>query len=289
MEIKIYLTCIAIFLLTVFTTRAQSFMDNSNASLPALYNDNGDGFVVIAHRGASAYYPENTMAAFKSALEMNSEMIELDVMMSKDKVPVVFHDASLNKHTDGKGPLKNFTVDELKKLDAGSWFHEKFSGERIPTLEEVIEFAAGKIALNIEIKTEAVTDELVDGVEEKSLKLVKKYGMENHVLFSSFDYRAVSHLKELDPDIPVALLYNKSLSGKLLPSELIHKYGADAFNCNYFQLTKKRHDDLQAHEIPAFIYTVDKRKRMEKLLEKGVRGIFTNKPDVLIEVVNERG
>lgn len=289
MKTRSFLISITIILLTVSSGRTQSIMDSSNASLPALYNDNGDDFVVIAHRGASAYYPENTMAAFEGALEMGSEMIELDVMMTKDRVPVVFHDASLNKHTDGKGPLKNLTLAELKKLDAGSWFHEKFRGERIPTLDEVLEFAAGKIALNIEIKTEAVTDELRDGVEEKSLRLVKKYGMENHVLFSSFDYRTIRHLKELDPDISAALLYNKRRSGRLMPSELIKKYEADAFNCNYFQLNKKRHSDLKSHGIPTFIYTVDKRTRMKKLLEMGVQGIFTNKPDVLIDVVNDFG
>lgn len=262
-------------------------MDDINELFPLLYNGNDDRCIVIAHRGASAYYPENTMAAFEAAVQMNAEMIEIDVMMSKDRVPVVFHDGSLNKHTDGKGPLKNFTIDQLKEMDAGSWYDEKFTGERIPTLEEVLEFASGRIALNIEIKTESVTDELRDGVEERSLKLVKKCKMENHVLFSSFDYRAVGHLKELDPGIPVALLYNKHLSGSCKPSELIKKYRANAFNCSYFQLTKKRHNDLQANNIPTLIYTVDKKKRMKKLLERGVRGIFTNKPDVLIDVVND--
>lgn len=262
-------------------------MNEDKELFPALYNGDDDGFIIIAHRGASASHPENTMAAFEAAVQMNAEMIEIDVMMSKDSVPVVFHDGSLNKHTDGKGPLKNLTVDQLMKLDAGSWFDEKFTGERIPTLEEVLEFASGTIALNIEIKTEAVTDELRGGVEEKSLKLVKKYEMENHVLFSSFDYRAIRHLKELNADIPVGLLYNKRLSGNLKPSELIKKYSANAFNCNYFQLTKKRYSNLQEHKIPALIYTVDKKKRMKKLLEKGVRGIFTNKPDVLLDVVTD--
>lgn len=277
---------LVLIFLTVFETGAQ-MSDHGTYKLPILYQDNGDGFIVIAHRGASAYYPENTMAAFEGAVEMNAEMIELDIMMSKDGVPVAFHDAHLDDHTDGTGELKNYTLDALRRLDAGSWFDSKYSDQKIPTLEEVLKFSAGKIALNIEIKTEAVSDSLKGGVEEKSLKLVKKYGMENHVLFSSFDYRAIAHLKELDPDIPAAILFEPNQSGDLLPSGLIDKYGADAFNCSYRQLNKQWLGDIKEKDIPVFVYTVDQPGRMRKLLKKEVTGIFTNKPDVLWEVLGK--
>lgn len=249
--------------------------------LPNLYNQDGDGFIVIAHRGASAYYPENTMAAFRGAVALDAEMIELDVMLSSDGVPVVFHDAGLEDHTDGTGALRNLTLQQLKELDAGSWFGPEYAGERIPTLEEVLAFASGTIALNIEIKTEAVTDRTKGGIEEKSLELVEKYGMKEHVLFSSFDYRAVRHLKELDPDIPAGLLYEKENSGKKLPSQLVAEYDADAFNCSFRELTKKRMNDLRSHNIPVFVYTVNDEKRMKKLIGRGVSGIFSDKPDVL--------
>lgn len=277
----------AIFILAVATAFKADMPDKPNYMLPELYEDNGDGFVVIAHRGASAYYPENTMAAFKGALEMEAEMIELDIMLSKDGVPVAFHDVTLDDHTDGTGELQNLTLAELRQLDAGSWFSPKFAGEKIPTLEEVLAFAAGKIALNIEIKTEAVSDQLQGGVEEKSLQLVKKYGMQDHVLFSSFDYRAIAHLKELDPDIPAALLYEKKQSDGMLPSELLAKYSADAFNCSYRELNTKRYRDIRRNSIPVFIYTVDKPSQMRKLLKMNVTGIFTNKPDLLWEVVGD--
>lgn len=260
--------------------------DSTKYLLPTLYQDNDDGFVVIAHRGASAYYPENTMAAFEGALKMNAEMIELDIMLSNDGVPVAFHDAALNDHTNGQGDLEDFTLAELKELDAGSWFDPKFSDQKIPTLEEVLEFASGKISLNIEIKTEAVYDEVRGGIEEKSLELVKKYGMETHVLFSSFDYRAIAHIKKLDPDMPAAILYEKNQSNGMLPSELLEKYHADAFNCSYRQLNTKRFRDIRKNNIPTFIYTVDLPSRMRKLLKMNVTGIFTNKPDVLWEVLD---
>lgn len=254
-------------------------------NLPLLYHQNNRRFITIAHRGASAYFPENTIIAFKGAIAMKAPMIELDVMLSKDKVPVVFHDAALDVHTNGRGLVSSFLLKELKKLDAGSWFGPEFSGELIPTLAEVLAFTAGKVALNIEIKTEAVTDELRGGIEEKCLELVKEYEMQNHVLFSSFDYRAIVHLKKLSPAMPVALLYEKSQSDKKMPHELVRQYKADAFNCSYRQFTKKRMADLKKYQIPTFVYTVDKESRMRKLLDAGVTGIFTNKPDLLNRLI----
>lgn len=284
--IRLHPFFLVICLLLLMGHKANAQMTNQNSfRLPQLYQDNGDGFVVIAHRGASAYYPENTMAAFKGAVEMGAEMIELDIMLSSDGIPVAFHDAHLNDHTNGNGELRNLTLKELRQLDAGAWFDPRFAGEQIPTLEEVLDFAAGKIALNIEIKTEAVTDSLRGGVEEKSLELVKKYGMQEHVLFSSFDYRAIAHLKELAPEMPAAILYEKEQSGSKKPSELIEQFGADAFNCSYRELNRKRLRDIRQNNIPVFIYTVDEPRRMRRLIKKGVTGIFTNKPDLLWEIL----
>lgn len=284
MRVKFSCLILTVLCCSITNSFAQPHM-SQRYQLPSLYNDDGDGFIIIAHRGASAYYPENTMAAFKGAVEMEAEMIEIDVLMSKDGVPVVYHDPQLDHHTNGNGLVSNYTAEELKELDAGSWFDSRFSDQRIPTLEEVLAFASGNIALNIEIKTEAVSDQLKDGVVEKSLKLVREYGMKDYVLFSSFDYRAVKQLKELAPEISVALLYNRSRSKRKLPHELINEYKADAFNCSYRQFTRKRIASLREYGIPSFIYTVDTESRMRKLIAAGVNGIFTNKPDVLRQVV----
>lgn len=279
--------CLMLGLLCLLPVNSEGQSMSPKHNLPSLYNDDGDDFIIIAHRGASAYYPENTMIAFKKALEMGAEMIELDVMMSKDGVPVVFHDAQLNAHTTGHGPLKNYTLQELQKLDAGSWFDAQFSDQQIPTLKKVLAFAAGNIALNIEIKTEAVTDSIENGIEQKVLRLVKDYGMENYVLISSFDYRAVKRLKQLDSSISVALLYEQNQSNHLLPHQLVDRYNADAFNCSFRQLNPKWIADIHEYHIPAFIYTVDNKDRMKKLIAAGVTGIFTNKPDVLVDVVRD--
>lgn len=122
-------------------------------------------------------------------------------------------------------------------------------------------------------------------IEEKSLALVKKYDMENHVLFSSFDYRAIKNLRALDEEIPVALLYERRQSGSRSPTELIEDYKADAFNCSYRQLSKGWMEELSSSEIPVFVYTVNDRKRMQYLKKLGVSGIFTDKPDILRDLV----
>lgn len=244
--------------------------------------------MVIAHRGASAYYPENTLPAFEAAIRMEADMIELDVMLTCDGVPVVFHDAKLRPHTDGEGLLSYHSLAELKSLDAGSWFSEEFTGAKIPTLEEVLELVKEKVAVNIEIKTEAVGDETSDGVEEKCLQLVNDLGMQQQVLFSSFDYRAIIRLKKLDPEMPVALLYHCGQSDGRSPAELVRNYRVDAFNCSYRQLSGKWSRELTQLDIPHFIYTVDERRKMEKLLDAGVSGIFTNRPDRLQALIEQR-
>lgn len=279
---KFYSLITVLLLVSNFTSAQQSTMN-----LPVqLYTDNGDNFVVIGHRGASAYYPENTLSAIKAAYEMGAEMVEFDVLLSKDGVPVVIHDETLDRTTNGKGKVEDYTLEELKKMDAGSWFGEEHKGEPIPTLEEVIQFAKGKIALNIEIKTEAVTDSVRNGIEEKALKLVQQYEMEDYVLFSSFDYRAIAHLRELNVNISTALLYERSQSGGRMPAELVDDYRANAFNCSKRQFSKKWARDTGEHKIPVFVYTINSEREMKKIISRGASGIFSDKPDLLKQVVD---
>jgi len=259
----------------------------NDMSLPvSLYSEYDDNFVVIGHRGASAYYPENTMSAFRAAYEMGAEMVELDILLSKDGIPVVIHDETLERTTNGTGKVVEHTYAELSQLDAGSWFGEEHAGEKIPTLEEVVKFAKGKIALNIEIKTEAVSDEIKNGIEEKAYEIVKMHDMQDHVLFSSFDYRAITHLNELNVNIAVALLYDKQQSGSSGPKELIRTYGADGFNCSYRQFSKRWASETSEADIPVFIYTVNSRWKMKKMIRRGANGIFSDKPDVLKQLVD---
>lgn len=242
-------------------------------------------FAVIAHRGASYYAPENTLSAFKLAHQMKADMIELDVLLSKDSVPVVLHDSFLERTTSGKGLVKNHTLEELKQLDAGSWFAEKFCGEKIPTLEEVLTWAKEKISLNIEIKTEAVSDRYKNGIEFYSIELVRKYGMQDHVVFSSFDYRSISHLKKNAPELATSLLYEKRKPFRKKPLDLIHKYQADGFNANWRRLNAREIDQIKQEGFDVWVYTVNEEKMMKKLIQRGVTGIFSDRPDVLRKVL----
>ena len=238
-------------------------------------------FYTIAHRGASAYYPENTMSAFRAAVEMDADMIELDVLLSKDSIPVVFHDEKLDKKTNGSGYVKDLKLKELKRLDAGSWFHPKFKHERISTLREVLEYTKNNILVNIEIKTEAVTKEEQRGIVELVLNLIKELEIENEVIISSFDYRVFNRVIKSNSTVKVALLYEPLQSDGRDPMRLVDDYNVDAFNLSVEELNDNWTQQLNESEIPFFVYTVNDKKQMESLIRAGAKGIFTDKPDVL--------
>lgn len=251
------------------------------------YSQTVNNFAVIAHRGASFYAPENTMSAFELAHQMKADMIELDVLLSKDNVPVVLHDSFLEGTTNGKGLVKDHTLDELKQLDAGSWFSEKFKDEKIPTLEEVLIWAKDKISLNIEVKTEAVSDTYKNGIEFYSTQLVRKYKMQNHIVFSSFDYRSISHLKKNAPEIATSILYEKRRPFRKKPLDLIQKYQADGFNANWRRLNAREINQIKQEGYDVWVYTVNKEKTIRKMIRRGVTGIFSDRPDLLRQVLLE--
>ncbi len=225
------------------------------------------------------------MAAFKGAVETGADMIEVDVRLSKDGIPVIFHNAKLDAPIKAGDGVENTTLSALKEVDVGSRHDPVFASERIPTLEEVLVFAsAQEIYLNIEIKT----DDKPGSIEKACISLVKKYNMEENVLFSSFDMKAMKKIKASAPDITTALLFTSSVTNRKMPSELVKQYKADAFHCTYRQLTKKRLSDLKEHNIRIAVYTVNLAGKMEKLIKMGVNGIITDRPDLLRQVLLEK-
>jgi glycerophosphoryl diester phosphodiesterase len=248
----------------------------------------GDDFTIIAHRGASAYYPENTLPSFEGAIAMGADMVELDVQLTSDKEVVVYHYEKVSRRTDGRGKIADYSLAALKKLDAGSWLDKKFKNTRIPTLIEALDICKNRVAVNIEIKPESVSKMSFGGIEEKCLKIVEQRGMRKHVVFSSFDPRAIMHLKQIDNTAAVAVLFEKKHYGSRLPSEVVDSVGADAFNCSAYEFNKKWLTNIKSNNIPVNIYTVNDEKKMKKFLDMGVNGIFTNKPDVLKKVLNDK-
>jgi len=272
--------------LALFCFSSSLCAQNSNSESTSILSFDKE-FIVIAHRGASGYYPENTMSAFKAAIEMDADMIELDVLLSKDNVPVVFHDEKLNAKTNGKGLVKDFSLSELQEFDAGSWFDKKFEKERIPTLREVLEYCKDKILINVEIKTEAVSENKDEGIEKLVIDMITELNMQEQIIISSFDYRVFERINALDYKGRTALLYEKNQSNKREPIALVNDYKVNAFNFSTRQLTNNWSDQLNSSSIPFFVYTVNDEKEMIKVMRAGAKGIFSDKPDLLRRVAAE--
>ena len=218
---------------------------------------------------------------------MGADMVEIDVQLTSDKEVVVFHDEKISHCTDGRGKIANHTLAQLKKLDAGSWYDKNFKNIRIPTLAEVLGVCKNKIAVNIEIKTEAVSKMFFGGIEEKCLKIVEQSGMNGHIVFSSFDPRAIMHLKQIDNNVTVAVLFEKKHYGSKLPSDIINSLRADAFNCSISNFKKEWLTNIKSNNIPVNIYTVNDVENMRRFLDMGLSGIFTDNPDILKRVAED--
>jgi glycerophosphoryl diester phosphodiesterase len=241
--------------------------------------------MVIAHRGFSGQAPENTLASFKKAIESGSDMIELDVRLSKDGQVVVVHDNTIDKTTNGRGKVADYTLKELKQFDAGSWFAPQFSGEQIPTLKEVLESAKGRILVNIEIKNESLGQYAVTDLADRALREVKKAEMADRVIFSSFYPSALARIKERDPRIWVALLYNRSWN--YLP-EITRGNPFSILNLRNSYLTKDKIAKIHREGMRVNVYTVNSEEEMEQFVGWGIDGIITNHPDRLIKILQKK-
>ncbi len=236
----------------------------------------------IAHRGASAAAPPNTLAAFEKAAELGADGIEFDVHLSADGVPVVIHDATVDATTDGSGRVPEMTLAQLKQLDAGSYFDPAFAGERIPTLEEVLETMGNRLLLNVELKSTSLYD---DGLERAIVAQIKRRKLDERVLFSSFNPFSLRRVKRIAPHIPVGLLYVPSLPlplyqillAALVPHEACHP-GYTTVGARYVAWARRRGYRVN-------VWTVDDPDEMRRLIGLGVDGIITNVPNVLRHVL----
>ena len=161
---------------------------------------------VWAHRGRSRAAPENTLAAFLGAVESGDAGLELDTALSADGVPVVIHDDTVDRTTDGSGSIAGMTAGEIARLDAGSWFDAAFAGTRIPTLEEVFEAVGGRIAINVELKSSGGRERREDSIESKAAALAGEFGIRDSVLFSSFDWGLLESCRALEPHGHIGVL-----------------------------------------------------------------------------------
>jgi glycerophosphoryl diester phosphodiesterase len=235
----------------------------------------------IAHRGASGYYPENTLIAFQRAVELGADMIELDVHLTKDGEVVVIHDETLDRTTNGKGNVRDYTLPELKKLDAGAWYKSEFAGERIPTLEEVLQSLKGKVQFNIEIKNGPV---YYQGIEEKILAILLKQDLRDQVVISSFDHRCLKKIKKMNPDLATGSLVKLGVlyvARLLKPEKIAQSVGATGLHLHKSYVTPDLVHRAKQHGLRVLVWTVNEPAQMSHFIKMGVDGIVTNFPDKL--------
>jgi len=215
----------------------------------------------IAHRGASAYEPENTLMAFRRAVEMGCDMIEMDVRLTKDDQIIVIHDDSVDRTTNGKGKVRYKTLEELKGLDAGK-------GERIPTLAEAIDAIGNEAGIVAEIKE--------NGMEKVVIEVLRSRDAVDRCWVISFKKNALSTLRELEPSLKTGLLVTFALD----PIAAGQKLDVHAVGQYHLFITENMIRKAAEHNIVPFAWTVNGEGRVRKLQDMGIGGIVTDKPDI---------
>ncbi len=235
----------------------------------------------IAHRGASSLAPENTFAAFDLALEIGADGLEFDVQLSKDNIPVVIHDESMERTTSGAGPVKELTLAELKTLDAGSWFASEFKGAAVPTLEEVLTAYKDSCPLfDIELKNRFTA---YPGLEEAVLKQIATSSLEEKVIISSFNADSLLTCRRLNPSIRTGIIYLEEIKE---PWHYARSLGCYSAHPLFFYL---QDPDLlagfRAHSIPLYPWTVNDPEQMKYLASESIEAIITDFPQELKKIL----
>jgi len=244
--------------------------------------DQLDKPVIFAHRGASASAPENTLAAFELAVRLGAKAIELDTMLSRDGIPVVIHDHTLVRTTNGHGLVSDHDQSDLIHLDAGSWFSDTFKGQKIPLLREVLERFSPKTLINIELKNYHAPH---DTLTETVTKLVNEMDLWDSVLFSSFLPRNLKLIRNQNPKAKIALLCPSGVKGWLMRSSIfinlsptiIHPAESDV---DAMYIEREHKQGRRVH-----VWTVNDKANARELFTNEVDGIFTDEPAAMLEVL----
>ena len=239
--------------------------------------------LIIAHRGYRAKYPENTLASFSAALDIGVKMIELDVMLTRDRKMVVIHDATLKRTTDGHGQVNSYTLRELKELDAGTWFHPRFAGERLPELEDVLDLVHGRTLLNIEIKSNAYeAHQPPDAIEKQVVELVRRKNALTSVLISSFEWKILENVASVEDAPAIALISKYPAEGDNV--KLCIRLKAFSWHPNCRELKYDQVKIMREEGIRVFPYNVDSPGEYQRMVQMGVDGIITSDPSLLSDL-----
>jgi len=232
---------------------------------------------IIAHRGFKKKYPENTLIAFQASMDAGVPMIELDVTLSRDRKLVVIHDETLERTTNGHGSVHDHTLEELKQLDAGSWFDSDFADERLPELGEVLDLVDGQVITNIEIKSNAYEPHHpADAIEKQVVDLVKQKKALDAVLISSFKTEILMQVFEIAERPALALISSDPAEGQTI--KLCQDINAFSWHPDHRILTGSQVKKMHAAGLKVFPYTVDTLEDYLKMTAMNVDGVITNDP-----------
>jgi len=234
-------------------------------------------FMVIGHRGARAYAPENTVPSFEKGIKCKANMIEFDIRLTKDGHIVVMHDATVNRTTNGTGLVSQLTLKQIKDLDAGAWFSPKFKGTKVPTLGEAIAVIKGKAKFDIEIKKEPHSN---DAIEEKLVEEIFKNNILEDTVVISFNSSSLERVKEIEPRVKIGFLISRNYDFEQGLRETLHIKG-EAIHPEYHLLNAHLVSEAHKKGILVRPWNPNDKEEMNKLIEMGVDGIGTDFPDIL--------
>lgn len=235
--------------------------------------------IVIAHRGASSYAPENTFAAFDLALRMGVRHIELDVDLTSDNHIVVIHDDTVDRTTNGSGPVTSHTLAALRGLDAGSWFGTSFAGERIPTFDEVLACYQGRVHIHTELKGHSLS------LSQRTADLVRRHGMESQVTMTSFQDVRLGEIRAYAPELPVGWLVQEVDDRTIARA---HDMGVTQLCPRASGLTPEVVHRLHREGFVVRAWGVTTEELMRQVVQAGADGMTVNFPDKLIAYLQSR-
>lgn len=240
--------------------------------------------IIVAHRGASGDYPENTMIAINEAIKQGAKLIEVDIQFTLDDEIIIYHDDKLGRIAEGNQKISQLKYFDLKNLDAGSWFDKKFSNQRIPLLSDVLNLIQNKAYLLLEIKT--YKDPSYTKKFNKILELIESFDYLDKTLFASFDYNFLHHLKTVYQEINTAAI---KIPGKDIDAFILkEKIDYDAYICSYDEVNKDLSEYLSENEIIAGIYGVDSIEIFNKIKDYDIKAYGTNYPELLINLIKDK-
>lgn len=236
---------------------------------------------IIGHRGYPANYPENTLAAFEAAIEAGAIMIELDVMLSRDRKVVVIHDAALDRTTNGKGAVADLTLAELKQLDAGSWFNKQFADQKIPELSEVLDLVNSRVYVNIEIKSNAYESlHPPDAIEKQVVDLLRQKDLLATSMVSSFDVNILEQIAFMENPPATAFISKKPASKSTV--HMCTRLKVFSWHPDHRIVTRSQVEQMHAAGIKVFPYKVDFSDDFARMRDLQVDGVITNDPELAI-------